>query len=536
MNPPIARPGLATKILVRLVLNLILVGAAFALAFLLQVRVNPRWLLAGSAGERLQKIAEGVQSDLAIAGADRAPEILERYRESNEGLNFMLFELRPRDLASRGGEPPPREIAGRLAELPVEVRNALGRPRVLRLGRLARALGGGAGRDVGGGGGNNGGPGFGRPGFGPGANPGAGPGAANPDRPRRPSGLAALPPRGQPLQGDVLAAGNPRAYWFLVRIPPVDDDRTYSLVIRADNLLAASFLLDLHPWLLAAAGALVFSALFWLPFVLRMTRDVRRMMRGTEAIAAGHFETRLGLSRQDELGRLAEAIDQMAARLADHTAGQKRFLGDAAHELASPVARMQTAVAILENRTPTADQGYLQDLREELEAMAGLINELLSFSRASHGRPIRLEPTSLRAAVEKAWSREQTANGSLQIDVAPELRVRAAPGLLQRALANLLRNALRYAANDGPITVSARRESNAVVLVVADQGPGVPADSLGRLFEPFYRPESARTRESGGVGLGLAIVKTCIEACGGTVAAQNLQPRGFAVSLHLLSD
>ena len=121
------------------------------------------------------------------------------------------------------------------------------------------------------------------------------------------------------------------------------------------------------------------------------------------------------------------------------------------------------------------------------------------------------------------------------------------------ALGNVIRNALRYAAPvhadgdtysyrptltatgrpAGPITVSARTEGDQVIFSVTDCGPGVPEEALHRLFDPFFRPESARTRETGGAGLGLAIVKSCIEACGGTVAVRNVQPSGLQVDFVL---
>jgi len=86
---------------------------------------------------------------------------------------------------------------------------------------------------------------------------------------------------------------------------------------------------------------------------------------------------------------------------------------------------------------------------------------------------------------------------------------------LLRALSNLLRNAFRYAAESGPITVSARREDGGqVAITVTDCGPGLPESELEDVFAPFYRPETARTRETGGAGLGLAIVRTCVEPAG----------------------
>jgi two-component system sensor histidine kinase CpxA len=114
--------------------------------------------------------------------------------------------------------------------------------------------------------------------------------------------------------------------------------------------------------------------------------------------------------------------------------------------------------------------------------------------------------------------------------------VTADADLLARALSNLLRNAVRYAGKSGPITVTARREQNEVLIAVADSGPGVPANDLPRIFDPFYRADASRDRATGGVGLGLAIVKTCIESCGGAVTCRNREPAGFEVTLRLPSS
>ncbi|MCI5224139.1 MAG: ATP-binding protein, partial [Candidatus Electrothrix sp. AR4] len=97
------------------------------------------------------------------------------------------------------------------------------------------------------------------------------------------------------------------------------------------------------------------------------------------------------------------------------------------------------------------------------------------------------------------------------------------------------RNAVKYAGEAGPIMVSAIEINDQVAISVKDLGPGVPEGYLDRLFEPFFRPEPSRDRDSGGVGLGMAIVKTCTAACNGTVSARNREPKGFAVTVTLTS-
>ena len=96
-----------------------------------------------------------------------------------------------------------------------------------------------------------------------------------------------------------------------------------------------------------------------------------------------------------------------------------------------------------------------------------------------------------------------------------------------------MRNAAKYAGGAGPIYETAKKRIDVVEIKVHDSGPGVPEDLLDQLFEPFFRPEASRDRDSGGVGLGMAIVKTCIETCKGTVSAANLQPNGLVVIITL---
>jgi two-component system, OmpR family, sensor histidine kinase CpxA len=129
--------------------------------------------------------------------------------------------------------------------------------------------------------------------------------------------------------------------------------------------------------------------------------------------------------------------------------------------------------------------------------------------------------------------RESRPGIDIIVDVPHGLTVFAAPELLTRALSNLLRNAVRYAGPSGPVKITAKRENDEVIVQVIDSGPGVPDQLLNKLFEPFYRPEPSRTRESGGVGLGLAIVKTCVSACKGSVNAENLRPAGFVVTIRI---
>jgi two-component system, OmpR family, sensor histidine kinase CpxA len=281
-------------------------------------------------------------------------------------------------------------------------------------------------------------------------------------------------------------------------------------------------------------GVLLISALLWFPFVRGITRSIAQMTQATGQIAHGRFDVRVDAGRQDELGLLGDAINGMAVRLAELVRGQKQFLGNIAHELCSPLARLQVALGILDQRAGDPQRPYVSAACEKAEQIAALVNELLSFSKASLGPScIKLEPVRVAEVVRKAAGREASEQVTIQTEVAEDLLAMAQPELLVRALSNLLRNALRYAGDAGPVEISARCENGDILLAVADHGPGVPEEHLPKLFDPFFRVDPSRDRSTGGVGLGLTIVKTCVAACNGSVLCRNRQPHGLEVLIRL---
>lgn len=284
-------------------------------------------------------------------------------------------------------------------------------------------------------------------------------------------------------------------------------------------------------WWLAILSAFVFSALLWMRFVQHLNRRIRELMRATQTIAEGKFDVRLKTAGSDELAVLAGEVNRMAERLDGFVKGQKRFMGDVAHELCSPIARLQMAVGILEQQGAPVDR-----LREEVEEISSLVNELLSFSKASlRKRDLPLEAVPLRELVEAVVRKEAAGVQGITIEITDSITILADGALLQRALANVVRNAVRYAAWAGPIKIFTRAsaEPDSMELVVRDRGPGVPATALPKLFDPFYRVDASRTRATGGTGLGLAIVKASVESFGAKVTCSNGDPSGLEVVITL---
>ncbi len=339
----------------------------------------------------------------------------------------------------------------------------------------------------------------------------------------------------QPVRA-FLHTSNPTQYWLLLsaRIdnPEAGEPLRTVLVVESSTHSVGGLILDFTVWLRLALGAVIFSVLFWLPLLRGITRSIGQMTEATRNIAKGRFDARVSTRRRDELGLLAEAINQMAARLDGFVKDQKRFLGDVAHELCAPLARLQMALGILEQRAGQEQETYAKAAGEKAAQIASLVNDLLAFSKASFGAPsVRLLPVSVLEAAREAVRREAGESSQIHVDVPGGLKVSADPELLIRALANLVRNALRHGAQT-PVMVKASAENGMVTIKVTDEGPGVPEAELPKIFDAFYRVDASRTRQTGGTGLGLAIVKNCIDACEGSVIARNRRPRGLEIAIQ----
>ena len=338
----------------------------------------------------------------------------------------------------------------------------------------------------------------------------------------------------------VLHSESPARWWVGVRTPIIAPDGGIipgTVLASSPSAWRALRFLNLKEWVYAG-GALIFvSMLLWLPLLWLMSRAIAQITGATEHIAGGHFDVRLRIRRHDELGRLAEAVNTVAERLDSFLQSQKHFLANIAHEVSSPLGRLRLALELLEQHLDPADKAgreAFRDVDEEVQLVTELVNELLAFSRVGIGeQKPTLTAISLRSLFLSVLERERHAQGRVNIRLVADLEVWANEHLLERAVGNLVRNAIRYAAAGGPIEVDGSAGGKTVSILVRDRGPGVPQLALLKLGDPFYRPEAARRRKTGGIGLGLATVRNCVAACGGTVSFRNREGGGFEAEIVL---
>jgi len=283
-----------------------------------------------------------------------------------------------------------------------------------------------------------------------------------------------------------------------------------------------------QPLFWGLAGVLALSLLIWVPWIYRVTRRLGILTRGAESISHGDFEVSVATKRTDEIGRLSRSLQSMAGKLDDFVSGQKRFLGDIAHELCSPLVRIRMGLGVLEHKLESEDYQKLESVNAEVAELSQLVNELLDFSKASlKPKNLKMESIKVGELCGEVIERE-IAGGRIPFSAPLGLTIVTNRELFKRAMGNVVRNAMKYA-EDARVVVTARK--GAVDFAIEDRGPGLPEEWIEKIFEPFARPDGARTRESGGTGLGLAIAKTCIESVGGLITCSNRESGGFRVIL-----
>jgi len=282
-----------------------------------------------------------------------------------------------------------------------------------------------------------------------------------------------------------------------------------------------------------------------------LTMPIVRLRAATRQLAAGDLTARAGapnVTRRDEVAGLMRDFDGMAERLENLVKAQSRLLNDISHELRSPLARLNVALGLARQRSGPETAAMLERIELEASRLNELIGRLLTLARLEDGEqhvpatPILLDEVVLNVA-EDAEFEAQARRCHVRSEIAPGTwAVRADASLLHSAIENVVRNAIRYTREGTTVDIHLEKtgmEKTGVdgreeaVIRVTDCGSGVPPDALEKLFQPFYRLDDARGRQTGGVGLGLAITERAVRFHGGRVAATNRAGGGLMVEIHL---
>ncbi len=276
-----------------------------------------------------------------------------------------------------------------------------------------------------------------------------------------------------------------------------------------------------------------------------LTSPVVRLRAATQKLAGGDLTARAGASglrRYDEMAGLVRDFDGMAERLEMLVKTQSRLLHAVSHELRSPLARLNVALALARKRTDPEAQSALDRVERESTRLNELIERLLTIARLESGDdalqkyPVRLK--NLIAEIAKdAEFEAQSRKCRVETVIADDCIVAGDANLLHSAIENVVRNATRYTREGTNVQVRLEQaegpDGPLAVVQVTDSGPGVPEEALDKVFRPFYRIDDSRGRRTGGVGLGLSITEHSVRLHGGAVKAANRPEGGLLVEMRL---
>lgn len=304
------------------------------------------------------------------------------------------------------------------------------------------------------------------------------------------------------------------------------------------------------PWRIPLPGliiAVLSSGLVCYFLAWYMTKPVARLRAATQQLAAGDLTARAGdpnSKRRDEIAGLVRDFDSMAARLETLVKAQSRLLNDISHELRSPLARLNVALGLARQRSGPESAAMLERIELEAGRLNELIGRLLTLARLEDGEqsvastPVLLDEVVLNVT-EDAEFEAQARHCHVRSEIPAGIwGVRGDVSLLHSAIENVVRNAIRYTREGTTVEIRLEKTKSAstgeeAVVRVTDCGSGVPEEALQKLFQPFYRLDDARGRQTGGVGLGLAITERAVRFHGGRVLAVNRAEGGLMVEIHL---
>lgn len=287
-------------------------------------------------------------------------------------------------------------------------------------------------------------------------------------------------------------------------------------------------------FLLMFAGAPI---LIWLS--IKITQPVETLTVSANSVAKGNLEPNPKLETEGiyEIRQVGKSFNHMVKSLKTLTQQQQRMISDISHELKTPLARLQLAVAILRRKTQGLPE--IERIEAEIGKLDQMIRDLLSISRNQLNYQMQKEIFS----IDNIWNnviedaKFETSQNNIIFIIKQNIKepesyyINGAADLLSSALENLIRNGQKYARK--MLSVSINIDEGCLVLTVEDDGKGVPETEYENILKPFYRIDEARTRETGGTGLGLAIVQNVVQQHQGTIHLDRSSMGGLEIELRI---
>jgi signal transduction histidine kinase len=293
--------------------------------------------------------------------------------------------------------------------------------------------------------------------------------------------------------------------------------------------------------LLSGLAVVALGALLTTRFLVR---PLKELAQAATTLGKGDLRARTNLQRNDEIGDVGRAFDEMAERIQSLLSVEKELMANVAHELRTPLARIRVALEIAGEGDQMAKHASLAEIAVDLAELETLVSDVLTATNLdlSQDSPSSRLPLRRHAILPETLAREAELRFRARFPTR-DIDVRACRGLpnisadpilMRRALDNLLENAQKYSPpSAGAIALDVSCTEHQLLFRVSDRGIGIPPADLPRVFSPFFRSERSRSRDAGGVGLGLTLVKQIVEAHAGSVEITSEVGAGTTVSVLL---
>jgi len=288
------------------------------------------------------------------------------------------------------------------------------------------------------------------------------------------------------------------------------------------------------------AIVLLMAVMISVIFSRHLTSPVRKIAEGTRAIRNRRFDTRITVVSNDELGQLAEDFNVMAQTLQSYENIRRQWLSDIAHELRTPLAVLRGEIEALQDGIREINSYTMDSLHSEVMALSKIVNDLSLIAKTESGIiEMKRMPVNLIQVAEAVIQRFKARFDDCQMNIRTDFQkpdstvIVGDAAKLTQVFVNIFENVIRYATSPGTLTVWSIEAKDYIRIIVEDTGPGVPKESLNKLFDRLYRTDTARARETGGSGLGLSICKSIIEAHQGRIYAENAETGGVRIVMEL---
>ncbi len=283
--------------------------------------------------------------------------------------------------------------------------------------------------------------------------------------------------------------------------------------------------------------SLVIALALGILFARALVHPVNRVTRTAHELSSGNLAARTGMQGTNEIARLGETIDGMAESFERDRKLEKQLTSDVAHELRTPLMAIQATVEAMIDGVYDRDDEHLMQVDAEVQRLSKLVGALLKLSRMEmRSQPMREETVDLTAlADDVVVSHEafiEESGLSIHLDAQPNVKTIGDEDLIKQAITNLVSNAVRYTDEGGSITISVAREGRMAAISVADTGIGLSPEEEKMVFSRFWRADSGRAKESGGLGVGLALVKEIVDRHHGRVSVKGEKGVGSVFTLY----